>query len=82
MAVKATSKSENKNPALLEAIVNKLQKMDAKQTTFYLSLQDGRLTIGWIGKDPDEHETITKRHLNIGERVSTHNILQSIESQL
>lgn len=65
--------------SLLAKIISRLRKGKHKQETFYLTLKDGRLTIGWLGETPDEEVSHSKRYLNIGERVSNANVQQSIE---
>lgn len=66
----------------LEDILEKLKKSKSKRSSFYLTLEDGRLTIGWLEEQPDETKKREERYLPIGESISSANVLQSIRSQI
>lgn len=72
--------STSKKDDTLEVVLSRLKQSKAKKASFYLTLEDGRLTIGWLDEQPDEAKQRTERYLNIGEQCSTANIKQSIVS--
>lgn len=64
----------------LDIVIEKLKKSTCKKSSFYVTLEDGRLTVGWIEEQPDEHKIRRERFLNIGENCTVANVKQSIEA--
>lgn len=78
-----TKKSEAKSKdGLATAVLSELKSGKAVRESFYLSLENGQLTIGWISENPGEDKVHRSRILNIGESVSDANVEQSIRSQI
>lgn len=76
------SSTDGDKYALLESIVDSLKKGGCKKESFYMTMEDGQLTLGWISEDPGERRTHQTRTLNLGERVHIANVQQSIEASL
>lgn len=67
--------------SILQVIIKKLSSSKHTRSSFYLTLEHGRLTIGWLEETAGEDKIRTERYINLGDAVSIANVKQSIEAK-
>lgn len=66
----------------LKTIIQELSSSKHTRSSFYLTLEHGRLTVGWLNETPGEDKVRTERYINLGDAVSIANVKQSIEAKV